>query len=248
MAEEIRVFTDEELQAMRETAPEDMVLIPPGEFMMGEGFTEPPHTVYLDPYYIDIHAITNEEYGKFLNETGYQSKSSKSKVKNIVKGTEKHPTVRVTWHDAAAFAEWAGKGLPSEAEWEKAARGGQHGAVYSWGNEPPDEKKANFSQNEGHTTPVGSYPPNSYGLFDMCGNVWEWCADWFDINYYKDSPYINPPGPDTGKERVNRGGSWFLTQNNIRCSCRGSQYPEYKDVTIGFRCVQSIDMGIISGR
>lgn len=245
---DIITFTDEEIQVLRRMVPEGMVLIPPGEFIMGDDFREPLHKVYLDPFYMDMYPVTNEQYEKFLEDTGYHSEGSLKQVKNPRKVSEKHPVAQVNWNDACTFAKWAGKRLPTEAEWEKSVRGGLQGAHYPWGNDPPDASKSNYAGLVGKTTAVGSYPPNGYGLYDMCGNVWEWCADWFDINFYNESPYYNPQGPANGKERVLRGGSWFMTQNNIKCSYRSSQYSYYKDGTIGFRCAKSIDTGALKRR
>ena len=239
---DIITFTGDEIQALRHAAPEGMVLIPPGEFIMGDGFRESLHKVYLDPFYMDIYQVTSEQFKKFLKETGYCSEGTIKRVRSMRKGSERNPVIRVTWDDAVAFAGWAGKRLPTEAEWEKAARGGLQGAYYAWGNDPPDDSKANYARLVGHPTDVGSYPQNGYGLYDMCGNVWEWCADWFDINFYNKSSHYNPRGPEKGKERVLRGGSWFMTPNNMKCSYRSSHYPDYKDGTIGFRCVKSIDI------
>lgn len=188
-------------------APEGMALIPAGEFEMGSNNTDrdekPIHTVYVNAFYMDIHEVTVGEYKQFVKETGHRplppwvSKYSP---------TDKHPAVCVSWHDAMAYAKWAGKRLPTEAEWERAARGGLKGKLYPWGDVVPDGTQCNFAdknsiknyadQNADDSyewnAPVGSYPPNAYGLYDMAGNVWEWCLDAFDPNFYTNSPRKNP--------------------------------------------------------
>lgn len=187
--------------------PEGMVLIPAGEFEMGSNKADwdekPSHTVYVDAFYMDIHEVTIGEYNQFVKETGHRplppwvSKYSP---------TDKHPAVCVSWHDAMAYAKWAGKRLPTEAEWERAARGGLKGKLYPWGDTTPDGTQCNFADknaikshadqnaDDGYewNAPVGSYPPNAYGLYDMAGNVWEWCLDAHDPNFYSNSPHKNP--------------------------------------------------------
>jgi len=227
----------------------DMVLIPAGEFLMGstDGYPEeePVHKVYLDDYYIDKYEVTNEEFCQFLNKEGNQVEDGDFWL-NIYRrvcliecingkyqpepGYENHPVVCVNWYGVRAYARWAGKRLPTEAEWEKAARGGLVvGKKYPWGDEDPDGSQCNFADkktsffsalwwrskaaDDGYrmTAPVGTYSPNGYGLYDMAGNVWEWVSDWYhndDDNYYACSSYKNPQGPGSGSWRVCRGGSW----------------------------------------
>ena len=188
-------------------APEGMVLIPAGEFEMGnnnyKGDEKPVHKVYVDAFYMDVHEVTVGEYNKFVKETGHRPL-----LPWVPKysPTDKHPAVGVSWHDAMAYAKWAGKRLPTEAEWEKAARGGLKGKLYPWGDAAPDGTQCNFSDKNSNTNhadqnaddgyewnaPVGSYPPNLYGLHDMAGNVWEWCLDAYEPNFYSDSPVKNP--------------------------------------------------------
>jgi len=222
-----------------------MVLIPAGEFQMGYngGYDneKPVHTVYLDAFYMDIYEVTNAQYKKFMDATGHKApeywNDSNYNALN-------HPVVGVSWNDASAYCSWAGKRLPTEAEWEKSARGGLVGKKYVWGDEwPPPSKAGNFYDsitNDGYnyTSPVGSFKPNGYGLYDMAGNVWEWCADWYDGNYYANSPKSNPTGPSSGSSRVLRGGSWFYYNVNLlRVADRYLCDPTYYFLNVGFRCV-----------
>ena len=182
--------------------PEGMVLIPAGEFQMGsdngDDDEKPVHTVYVDAFYMDVYEVTVGQYRKFLQATGqgalpdWISKYSP---------TDMHPVVGVGWRDAMAYATWAGKRLPTEAEWEYAARGGLVGKTYPWGN-AIDASKANYGDNIGSPTPVGSYGANGYGLYDMAGNVWEWCLDELDTDFYARSPRQNPLAGDMSLREV----------------------------------------------
>ncbi|HEY7329206.1 MAG TPA: formylglycine-generating enzyme family protein [Gemmataceae bacterium] len=180
-----------------------------------------------------------------------------------LRGREKHPAVHIAWEDAAAYARWGGKRLPTEAEWERAARGGLEGKRYYWGDElrPNDKWMANIwqgdfptenSADDGFkgTAPVKSYPPNAFGLYDMAGNVWEWCADWYRPDYYADSPQKNPQGPDSSidpdgrgePKRVQRGGSFLCSDKyciRYRAGARGQGEPKTGLSHTGFRCVRS---------
>jgi sulfatase modifying factor 1 len=180
-----------------------------------------------------------------------------------LRGREKHPVVHIAWEDAMAYARWAGKRLPTEAEWERAARGGLEGKRYYWGDElrPGGKWMANIwqgdfpSENSGQdgfvgTAPVKSFPPNAYGLYDMAGNVWEWCADWYRPDYYAISPKNNPQGPPSSidpdgrdePKRVQRGGSFLCSDtycNRYRAGARGQGEPKTGLSHTGFRCVRS---------
>jgi sulfatase modifying factor 1 len=256
-----------------------MVLIPAGEFQMGDAFNEgniserPVHKVYLDAFYIDKYEVTNAEYRKFVQATGHKEPEGAIYVNGSwVRGkpwqdenynSDNQPVVCVSWNDAKAYADWAGKRLPTEAEWEKAARGGLTGKKYVWGDEWPTSSKAGnisdtstkkifkdwdlafiggYDDGYAYTAPVGKFTPNGYGLYDMSGNVWEWCADWYDPGYYAKSPKSNPKGPSSGELRVFRGGSWCYTDaDNLRVATRGFDLdPSYNDDSVGFRCVQDV--------
>jgi len=227
-----------------------MVLIPAGEFQMGSNATEAPvHTVYLDAFYMDIYEVTNAQYKKFIDETKYRKVLTLWNNQNF--NSPNQPVVDVSWNDAVAYCQWIGKRLPTEAEWEKAARGGLVGKRYSWGDTLTHDD-ANYYGIGGkdiweYTSPVGSFAPNGYGLYDMAGNVWEWCADWYGLNYYKNSPKSNPDGPSSGscQCRVLRGGSFghevFFLNYSLRVAERGHYYaPTLSHSEIGFRCVQDI--------
>ena len=238
-----------------------MALIPAGEFLMGaiddddmgyaSSFREekPQHVVHLNAFYIDIHQVTNAQYKKFVDATGHpalgQWEDSNFNAPN-------QPVVGVSWFDAVAYAKWAGKRLPTEAEWEKAARGGLVNKRYPWGNEPPDGTQCNFKDrdvdtdvlydetvNDGYryTAPVGSYPPNGYGLYDMAGNVFEWCAD--DRIDYSASPKHNPIGATDGPGRTVRGGGFLGPIFHVRCSRRGGSPTHIAATNTGFRCAVS---------
>jgi sulfatase modifying factor 1 len=223
-----------------------MVLIPAGEFQMGDaldGVGDAVHIVYLDAFYMDVYEVTNAQYKKFMDATGYKAPT----YWNDTRFNQPNYPVICLWNDAVAYADWAGKRLPTEAEWEKAARGGLVGKEYSCGD-TINHDYANYEGTGGkdlweNTSPVGSFAPNGYGLYDMAGNVWEWCEDWYDRNYYAVSLRSNPIGPSSGKQKVLRGGSWSYIGHGIldlRVARRGRSNPsgDYNDD--GFRCVQDV--------
>lgn len=217
-----------------------MVCIPGGEFTRGWRYGErserPVHSVYLDEYWIGKYEITFEQYDKFCEETG--------KAKPVDKwGRGKHPVIFVSWDDAQEFCRWLSQesgldfNLPTEAQWEKAARGTDK-RKFPWGNQAPNWKLANYNLIKNRTTPVGSYPRGAspYGIMDMAGNVWEWCLDWFDSNYYeKKSSRHNPQGPIKGQFRVMKGGSAWSSAFFIRCSNRNGNSPFNATRYFGFR-------------
>ncbi len=220
-----------------EKDPELMVLVPAGYFLMGseEGDKDeqPRHKVYVDAFYIDTSEVTCARYKRFLEDTGY----TPHQLWITEYDRPKDPVVGVSWYDASAFARWAGKRLPTEAEWEKAARGGLAEKKYPWGDEI-DRGKANY--NSFGTTPVKSYEPNECGLYDMAGNVWEWCRDWYSKDYYDTTPHKNPHGPMLGEIKVVRGGAWYNNESALRVSNRHKSYPSVGSFNTGFRCVKSV--------
>ncbi|MBI5410873.1 MAG: formylglycine-generating enzyme family protein [Nitrospirae bacterium] len=221
-------------------AGDGMVLIPAGPFLMGGDFDEerPRHRVVLDAFLMDRHEVTNEHYAAYLLATGAPASRLWNKSDRFHSGEKfpRHPAVGLSWFEAKAFCEWQGKRLPTEAEWEKAARGGREGFAFPWGD-TPDHARANF-EGQG-TLPVGSYAPNEYGLFDMSGNVWEWVEDWFGPTYYERSPETNPIGPESGKERVLRGGSYVDGIGPNRVAHRHWYPPAAQYKWLGGRCARS---------
>jgi len=226
-------------------AKDDMVLIPAGSFTMGTNLLAsewPPHKVYVDGFYMDKYEVTNGDYYKFLEAKDYYlplfwnsvAYHSGLRFKN-------RPVIGVSWYGACEYCKWKGKRLPSEAEWEKAARGGLKGKKYPWGN-VPDMIFANFASAKGSKV-VGSYKPNGSGLYDMAGNVWEYCQDYYQMYYYrslkKGKETKNPKGPDEGTYRVVRGGSWYFGYHQTRVGYRGWFTPAEGSFDVGFRCVRS---------
>ncbi len=232
----------------------EMVIVPAGEFVMGTNKVyyndeKPAHKVYLAAYYIDKHEITNAQYLKFVKATGQRiPKHSNDPQYDIwteegfPSGLDDHPIFDVSWKDADSYCKWAGKRLPTEAEWEKAARGVDE-RLYPWGNQPPESVGvAVAGQWEGNQTykPVGSMKLGSaYGALDMAGNVAEWVADWYDPEYYRKSPGKNPAGPETGFYKVVRGGSSLNVRFYLRSIDRDFDNTGNRAKEIGFRCVSS---------
>jgi formylglycine-generating enzyme required for sulfatase activity len=229
-----------------------MVSVPAGEFLMGSesGYPNerPVHRVFVEAFALAQHPVTNAQYKRFMRETGHrvpylddpraETDNWDRDQRTYPAGHEQHPVVLVSWHDALAYCEWAGGRLPTEAEWEKAARGSLDGKLYPWGDEV-DPSLANYDNRDGTTT-VGSYPPNGYGLYDMAGNVWEWVADWYDAKYYTRSPHQNPQGPEKGTVRVLRGGAWLLFPQFCRVAYRFRNSPDFRFNLIGFRLARSL--------
>ena len=230
-----------------------MALIPAGSFIMGnDGYatSKPTHTVLLDAFYIDQYEVTNVSYkecvdakickvptssrGEHISDYGSNIRDSYYNNKLYAD----YPKIFIRWNDAQTYCQWRGARLPTEAEWEKAARGGLDGALYPWGDQAVDCSLANIRHCFGDTTQVGSFAPNGYGLYDMIGNVYEWVADWYDRDYYQISPESNPTGPGTGQRRVYRGGSWAFGSYTV--SSRSGDYPVYTHESAGFRCARDI--------
>ena len=229
-----------------------MVFIPGGEYSRGRSHAlpddglkwfptllkddRPVRKITVDPFYLDATEVTVEQYSAFCKAAGHKPPFYWTGGSPPA-GTEKFPIVNVTWDDARAYAKWAGKRLPTEAEWERAARGLAEGATYPWGDRAPTRKDARYGMVDG-PGPVAQFPSNAFGLFDMAGNVWEWCSDWYAKDYYADAPAQNPKGPDTGLYRVIRGGSWADVPKYLTCAYRSWARQAERSPNIGFRCAK----------
>ncbi len=223
-----------------------MVLVPAGEFTMGgnEAVEEKPvHQVSLDAYYIDKYEVTVEQYAKFLDST-HHAAPPEWKIMNQP-SHQKHPVVMVGWSEANAYCHWAERRLPTEAEWEKAARGAD-GRMYPWGNDLPTPLQANYGKKKwdkhASLVPVGTLEDGKspYGVYDMAGNVWEWTSDWYSKSYYKDSPSENPKGPKRGDFKVLKGGSWHSNPESLHSANRNYSPPgDHHSHYNGFRCAKT---------
>lgn len=227
------------------------------QFTKGE---QPAHRVRVDGFWMYRNDVTVAQYRKFCGATGGSMPTPPSSS-----WTDTHPIVNVSWEDAKAYCSWAGGRLPYEAEWEHAARGGKTGlgaqprTVFVWGDALPRDRVANladasfkksryynpnfhlfdaYDDGHTHTSPVGAFPPNGFGMHDMAGNVLQWCEDWFAEDYYRNSPGANPRGPSSGQRRVLRGGAYDTTPTITRISRRLSNQPDIRHDEKGFRCVQ----------
>ena len=261
-----------------------MVLVGGGTFRMGADDEmpdeSPAHEVALRPFWMDAREVSVGEFAAFVAATGYRTDAESFGWSGVfdretgewsrVDGADwrhpegpassavpEEPVCQVSWRDAEAYARWAGKRLPTEAEWELAARGRLVGRRYAWGDElrPSGRPVANWWQGsfpdrdtgeDGFRgrAPVGSFPANGYGLYDVAGNVWEWCADWYAEDYYAASPRENPRGPGAGEERVIRGGSWMCAENfcsNYRVAARSHATPDTGLDNLGFRCARDAE-------
>ena len=252
-------------------APEGMALIPAGTFQMGSEDPEPydrekpVHTVHLDAFLMDTHEVTNAQYKWFVDanpQWGKHNIEDRFHYRNHLShwtgtdypaGRGDYPVVNVSWYAAMAYAEWAGKRLPTEAEWEYAARGGLAGQKYPWGDDEPTPAHANYTESGIGTTPVGAYPPNGYGLYDTAGNVGEWCLDAWDADFYAASDNSRNPiaGGMTVQElrenfttiptaRVIRGGSWLHRAWGLRVAYREGHPSARPNSYVGFRCARDI--------
>ena len=279
----------------RADVPAGMVLIPGGEFQMGNSdseadeFEKPVHTVYLDAFYMDKYEVTNAQFKAFVDANPQWRKDRIPRAYhngyylyywngNIYpQGMGNYPVVEVSWYAAMAYAQWKGKRLPTEAEWEKSARGGLVGKNYPWGNVAPNGTQCNFADknlsehwnenwgenysdenaDDGYSyrAPIGSYPPNGYGLYDMAGNVWEWCLDGYDAGFYArsaSSPRRNPVSRGESLDqivnmfthvksnRMLRGGSWLISASYLRVAFRFWGTPTHASDDLGFRCARAV--------
>ena len=222
----------------------ELCLVGAGEFLMGSTDDDedayvsekPQHRVCLDSYYLGRYPVTVSQFRAFVEASGYRPWSSDGLGR-----PEDHPVVWVSWDEAVAYCKWAGLRLPTEAEWEYAARGPDAWA-YPWGDEWDARQCNTWEGRRRGTTPVGKYSPGGdspYGCADMAGNVWEWCADWYGEDYYACSPSRNPQGPGPGDGRVLRGGSCHNYRNWARCAYRYWYGPDNHYVHFGFRCCVS---------
>ena len=250
--------------------PEGMVLIPAGEFQMGSSTPEaanhehPVHTVYVNAFFMDKYEVTNSEYQKFvLANPRWQKDRIDKRFHNgnylnhwngndYPSGEWNHPVVYVSWYAAMAYTGWVGKRLPTEAEWEYAARGGLSGKKFPWGD-VIDPSKTSYVSDVVDTgaAAVGKYPPNGYGLYDMAGNVWEWCLDEYNADFYSISPRENPLSGANRVDwiindftsvknfRVLRGGSWDYTPGYVRVASRSRSVPAQASSDGGFRCARA---------
>lgn len=267
------------LTARSGTVPVELVTIPAGEFLMGSDADDRPETsperlVYLDAYAIYQTPVTNAHFSAFVYQTGYQTLAEQQGWSFIgvdleqhrgaywaapkglgssLLGRSDHPVFHVSWLDASAYCAWAGGALPTEAQWEKAARG-TDGRTFPWGNDDVSAERANFCDvncpaawantglDDGYATlaPVGSFPAGAspYGVLDMAGNINEWVADWRGEDYYADAPNVNPTGPDVGDFKMERGGSWYSGWTNLRAFSRSNyETSDHSHDMEGFRCV-----------
>jgi len=231
-------------RVLRDADGSEMLLIPAGFFGMGQERRQ----VYLDAFYIDRFPVTNRQFARFLEVTGYRPSHGEFYTRfsdgRLPEALLSHPAVHVSWFDACAYAQWAGKNLPSEAQWEKAARG-TDGRKYPWGKSAPDATRANYGRTRRGTVPVGSNPAGAspYGVQDMAGNVWEWCQDVDSQDFYAHGPSHNPcnQGDVSGRgRRVVRGGSFMYDAHSVRTFSRSSFEPQDGSQGIGFRCMRHL--------
>ena len=237
-------------------ASKEMIKIPAGEFIMGspDGVgndnEHPQHTIYLDEFYIGKYEVTNEQYAEFLSKTGKTEDDKGNVLINFLivainkdgqvykakNGWEDHPIIGVSWYGAKAYAEWDGGRIPTEAEWEKSARG-TDGRIWPWGNIWNKDFCNSWDIEPHQTSPVGNFPKGAsfYGVQDMAGNAFEWVADWYQVDYYKVTPSRNPKGPDSEGFKVMRGGGWPELSDEVRSAFRFGGPPDSTDSRTGFR-------------
>jgi formylglycine-generating enzyme required for sulfatase activity len=225
-----------------------LLFVPAGKFIMGSDNgkmdEQPVHPVDLDAYWIDQTEVTNKMYALCATAGVCMAPQTKNSAKVFLYygnvAFNNFPVIYVNWNMAQTYCGWAGRRLPTEAEWEKAARG-TDGRIYPWGNEPPDGTLLNFKGIGQDTSSVKSYEAGKspYGAYDMLGNVWEWVSDWYGEMYYQNSPTANPKGPDSGTAHVDRGGSWLKEDPAFTVSTRDNSGPDFTSLNLGFRCAMS---------
>jgi formylglycine-generating enzyme required for sulfatase activity len=219
-----------------------LVLIPAGSFLMGSGSGQenerPLHRVWIDSFYLAACQVTSADYAAFLDTTGNDTPSLWNDP-NF--NHPEQPVVAISWFEGVKYCEWLSRisgrryRLPTEAEWERAARGGVEGRLFPWGDEPLDSLPNHGERWKAGPEPVARSAPNGFGLYDICQNVHEWCSDWYQADYYEHSPERNPPGPEAGERRASRGGSWRHHIKVTRCAARSSIPPGFKYADYGFR-------------
>jgi len=222
-----------------------MVLIPDGEFNMGKNSQtysdwQPEHKVKVASFYMDKYEVTNQQYYNFCIATKnpFPEFWGLNEFKSGLDYPD-YPVVGVSFNDAEKYARWSGKRLPTEAEWEYAARGGLIDNNFPFGNQV-DSTKVNYGKKYKGILKVGSFHPNGFGLFDITGNVWEWTSDFYESDYYTSSPFENPKGPERGRFKVIRGGSWHSGAMCVQTYYRNGLSPSWVDFAVGFRCVKDI--------
>jgi formylglycine-generating enzyme required for sulfatase activity len=248
--EVVAATANEPLPEISDDKGAEMILVPEGDFLMGsekgETDEQPAHTVYLEAFYIDKFEVTNKLYKACVDDgqcdppkQTYFFAESPNKIYYGNPQYDNYPVTYVDWNMAKAYCEWRGARLPTEAEWEKAARG-TDGNTYPWGK-GLDCQKANYQGCVNRSSEVGSYPDgvSPYGVYDMTGNAWEWVADWYADNYYSKSPRNNPSGPISGQSRVLRGGSW--ARFDVTAFHRTKFAPDYNTFDISFRCTRDLN-------
>jgi formylglycine-generating enzyme len=232
-----------------------LVVIPAGWFLMGcasgQDNEKPAHRVWMDEFLLAACQVTNAEYARFVQSTGSAAPPFWS---DAHLNQPDQPVVGVSWYEAISYCAWlntvTGKNfrLPTEAEWERAARGGRESALFPWGDAPPQSLPDYTARCAAHwkTGPelVGEGEPNAYGLYNMCDNVHEWCSDWYSPDYYAVAPERNPRGPETGERRASRGGSWRHHIKMSRCAARSSIPPEFQYADYGFRVACEVQLQV----
>jgi sulfatase modifying factor 1 len=224
--------------------------IPGGEYLMGcdagRDEEKPVHRVYVDTFEMAVYTVRNRDFALFLATTGHPAPPN---WHDPDLDHPEQPVVAVSWFEAVKYCQWLSSAsgrdyrLPTEAEWERAARGGREGALYPWGDEPPQQRQEYLRRWGGEVRgplPVGWGEPNAFGIYDLCENVHEWCADWFQADYYTVSPQRNPPGPPAGERRASRGGAWRHHVKVSRCAARSSIPPHFQYADYGFRVVRCV--------